>query len=145
MICDFNENFVCFAGNAKRQFNPSKYRSPELYNTLFQSVSVSGSGKDPWGFDLCFSQSLQSYIKVRNCNLLRSVVCPSCLMSLAILFQCRSYHILKCKCIVICRGIHMHNQDFVLEKCFRSPLFSDNRGTTKVQCCSNWTWVQGPS
>ncbi|PIK59019.1 hypothetical protein BSL78_04046 [Apostichopus japonicus] len=50
----------------KRQFNPSKYRSPELYNNLFQSVSVPGTGKTPWGFDVCFSQSLQSYIKLKN-------------------------------------------------------------------------------
>lgn len=62
----FRESCLHQSGNAKRQFNPSKYRSPELYNTLFQSVSVSGSGKDPWGFDLCFSQSLQSYIKLKN-------------------------------------------------------------------------------
>lgn len=62
----FRESCLHQSGNAKRQFNPSKYRSPELYNNLFQSVSVPGTGKMPWGFDVCFSQSLQSYIKLKN-------------------------------------------------------------------------------
>ncbi|XP_022097659.1 phosphoethanolamine N-methyltransferase-like [Acanthaster planci] len=67
----FRESCFHQSGNKKRDFNPTIYRKPALYNAIFQGTTqadptLNNTERISMGFDLIFSRSVQSYIKLKN-------------------------------------------------------------------------------
>ncbi|XP_038078651.1 phosphomethylethanolamine N-methyltransferase-like [Patiria miniata] len=67
----FRESCFHQSGNKKRDFNPTVYRKPAQYNAIFQGTalqmdSIQNGDKIGAGFDLIFSRSVQSYIKLKK-------------------------------------------------------------------------------
>ncbi|XP_070574723.1 uncharacterized protein [Ptychodera flava] len=64
----FRESCFHKSGDKARTVNPSVYRSPSLYNALFQSVSkpIKGDEETSVGFDIIFTKSVQTYIKLKK-------------------------------------------------------------------------------
>ncbi|XP_077982671.1 uncharacterized protein LOC144437578 [Glandiceps talaboti] len=64
----FRESCFHQSGDRKRNVNPSVYRSPSLYNALFQSVSqaIDGDKDMVMGFDVVYTKSVQTYIKLKK-------------------------------------------------------------------------------
>lgn len=54
-------------GDKSRRTNPTKYRDPGAYNSLSQAPSLKlANGKGYHVFELIFSKSIQTYVKVRH-------------------------------------------------------------------------------
>lgn len=64
----FRESCFHPSGNAKRQYNPTRYRDPGAYTAILQSVSVPADDNPhtTYAFEMIMSKSVQTYIKLKN-------------------------------------------------------------------------------
>ncbi|XP_063951468.1 uncharacterized protein LOC129268806 isoform X1 [Lytechinus pictus] len=65
----FRESCFHQSGDKSRNFNPTQYRNPGDYNSIFQGTSSSvnqNEGALSCGFQLIMCRSIQSYIKLKN-------------------------------------------------------------------------------
>ncbi|XP_041930038.1 phosphoethanolamine methyltransferase isoform X1 [Alosa sapidissima] len=61
----FRESCFHQSGNCKRDFNPTHYRTPALYNHLMTSAQWQGD-KEAFGFDIVLTKTVQTYVKMKN-------------------------------------------------------------------------------
>ncbi|XP_036403617.1 phosphoethanolamine methyltransferase [Megalops cyprinoides] len=66
----FRESCFHQSGDCKRDFNPTRYRTPAQYNHLMTSAVIveetEGAGKQAFGFDIVMSKAVQTYVKMKN-------------------------------------------------------------------------------
>ncbi|XP_062379835.1 phosphoethanolamine methyltransferase isoform X2 [Sardina pilchardus] len=61
----FRESCFHQSGDCKRDFNPTHYRTPALYNHLMTSAQWQGD-KGAFGFDIVLTKTVQTYVKMKN-------------------------------------------------------------------------------
>ncbi|KAJ8352447.1 hypothetical protein SKAU_G00239230 [Synaphobranchus kaupii] len=65
----FRESCFHQSGDCKRDFNPTRYRTPAEYNHLMTSVlqkEMGEAGEQTFGFDIVMSKAVHTYIKMKN-------------------------------------------------------------------------------
>ncbi|KAJ8406010.1 hypothetical protein AAFF_G00308980 [Aldrovandia affinis] len=64
----FRESCFHQSGDCKRDFNPTRYRTPAEYNHLMTSVlqEAEGAEEQTFGFDIVMAKAVQTYIKMKK-------------------------------------------------------------------------------
>lgn len=62
----FRESCYHQSGDKKRGANPSKYRTPQMYSSMFQAATSTEKDGESSGYELVMTKSIEAYVKHKN-------------------------------------------------------------------------------